>query len=817
MNYFNTEKKQDLPLRSLRLCGEKPQSGVAVIMVLGLLTVMTIMAVAFAVTMRTERLAAGNAVDILRARELVYVGLARAMNDLSTNLLGTNGLSGNNGKAYPEWNVTNSYTNIARWAIGVTNSSGEAANYIPQTLLPVVQAADALNSANHWLPVERVVLTNNHGTNVIVESNLMGRVAYTIVNCSGLLDANYVGGMDRAGGTNPAEIAITNLPDIAKQANLNFFLIGRNNSVRFENLAQLNVAMINDYAKQSSNLFVYSRGLPGYWNSGVQTQVNLAGTNINIRQVYITKALADAGFLDTDAYTIWHNLIDYVDTNHVWDSPYAVEPVPMINEIVVSNTLTVSKVPDGSYEHTITGAVYVECWYPFVSNSDVSFDVVSKAEFSGSMAPDTVGESHSTISSPVATGSFHIIRRDFGPKSFTKSSPCNVAFDSKITVSVEIGGGGVTVDKLEGTEGTASLTNTTIGIEGQTHFSMASAECRDPRFNYYITNTNLWRYNSWQDSMQTTLNEVNQFAKDDLNDASYNCDKDARMFIANRPLKSVAELGYLVYSTNSPWCTVKLYNPGLNAVLDKFGLQADPFVVIPASGIFAVPEGRNYQTGDPVILETTGHLPTPLSPDTVYYVIYESKNSFRLAATQADALARVSLTISSAGDSSVIIPIYVNAISRGTVNPNSRQVDALAAVFAQMPVDEYFGGPSNRLSMTSARTLAQRLIDGGYYTNLSDIGRGLINFDGLTNMGGSSISISSELQRESFFRNAIGLFNLRQNMFTIIIEAQAASGPGDTMPRNIPKNPAKQRAVVIVWRDPYTGEMFVRNIKWLGD
>jgi hypothetical protein len=34
---------------------------------------------------------------------------------------------------------------------------------------------------------------------------------------------------------------------------------------------------------------------------------------------------------------------------------------------------------------------------------------------------------------------------------------------------------------------------------------------------------------------------------------------------------------------------------------------------------------------------------------------------------------------------------------------------------------------------------------------------------------------------------------------------------------NIPKNPAKQRAVAIVWRDPFTGEMFVRHLKWLGD
>ncbi|MEI7782108.1 MAG: S8 family serine peptidase, partial [Planctomycetota bacterium] len=46
---------------------------------------------AFAIAMRTERVAAGNYADSVRARQLVQVGLARAMNDLAVKL-GTNGL-----------------------------------------------------------------------------------------------------------------------------------------------------------------------------------------------------------------------------------------------------------------------------------------------------------------------------------------------------------------------------------------------------------------------------------------------------------------------------------------------------------------------------------------------------------------------------------------------------------------------------------------------------------------------------------------------------------------------------------------------------
>ncbi len=55
-------------------------------MVLGILSVMVIMAVAFAISMRTERVAAGNYADSVRARQLVHVAIARAMADIQNNL-----------------------------------------------------------------------------------------------------------------------------------------------------------------------------------------------------------------------------------------------------------------------------------------------------------------------------------------------------------------------------------------------------------------------------------------------------------------------------------------------------------------------------------------------------------------------------------------------------------------------------------------------------------------------------------------------------------------------------------------------------------
>ncbi|MDD4352644.1 MAG: pilus assembly PilX N-terminal domain-containing protein, partial [Candidatus Gracilibacteria bacterium] len=65
---------------------KKHNSGIALVMVLGILSVMLILAVAFAIAMRTERMAAGNYADSVRARQLVHVGIARAMADIQNNL-----------------------------------------------------------------------------------------------------------------------------------------------------------------------------------------------------------------------------------------------------------------------------------------------------------------------------------------------------------------------------------------------------------------------------------------------------------------------------------------------------------------------------------------------------------------------------------------------------------------------------------------------------------------------------------------------------------------------------------------------------------
>ncbi|MFA7159551.1 MAG: hypothetical protein WC299_09635 [Kiritimatiellia bacterium] len=716
-----------------------PDSGIALIMVLGLLTVMVLMAVTFAISMRTERLAAGNAADTVRAREMVHAALARALSDLAVTL-GTNGLNSHAsgvrvGRAYPIWSVTNSHTNVdgiarARWAYTNALVKGDATNYVPGALLAAAMNADYANNSNHWLPVESLAY-NIFGQ--VIETNLMGRVAYVILNCSGLLDANYAGSgsAPRGMGTNPSEIAIANLDEIGA-GRLGNFIDKRDDAVRFETMAHLNSIGSTAIDAPASNLFVYSRALPGYWDNAlacVGTQVNLAGeaTNLIAHQSYITNAFVSIGFGQFEAGVLYSNLIDYVDDDLTPSNfEYCVEAIPMINEIVVSNGVEVTA---GSLATTrkyrVFTDIFIETFFPFVKSEIAFFTLNVTNTFSGTagfLHPQTPFTQNNV---PVSAGNYKY-RIHIEKPQFEAGTVNSITLIAAIDPKIQLGTPTVNGDILRSS---VSLTTTHDGSSIGRDNKAASYECLDPRFNYNPADAQQWRARVPAiTASDAPLHDVNPWIFEWWA-AHPDGDLDFAMHVANEPLESVAELGCLVYTPASPWQTVKLYGPARQRVLDVFGIKK------------------------------------------------HSSDAF-----------------------------ITNIIYRGLVNPSPNvATDATAIVLADMPVNEYPGQSTFiKLSMDDdARPFVSRLYAGGSFTNLSDVSLNLTSND--------FTKADSEIKRESYFRNAFNLFNLRQNMFTIILEAQAASGG------NLPRNPARQRAVVIVWRDPYTGEMFVRHIKWLED
>jgi hypothetical protein len=139
--------------------------------------------------------------------------------------------------------------------------------------------------------------------------------------------------------------------------------------------------------------------------------------------------------------------------------------------------------------------------------------------------------------------------------------------------------------------------------------------------------------------------------------------------------------------------------------------------------------------------------------------------------------------------------IGTNVVLQGQFNPNSRNIDAWAAVLRDMPVDAYPGEPAVApLSKPDAYNLATALVgSSGKYTNLSDFGRAT-NVFSVSPLAGLSF-----LRQESIMRNTYGLLQPRQNYFMILLFAQSSKiVPGLTDISALPS----MRAIAEVWQDP---------------
>ncbi len=701
------------------------RSGIALVMVLGVLSLMVLMAVSFAISMRTERVAAGNQLDTVRARHLARVGLVRAMDQLYREC--GRDLPDSN-LVYQEWAVTNSYTLDPTNAPPVDLLKGSASNFVPRSLWDAAVAANdtnSPNSSNYWISIiSDVKETNsNYGT-----TNLIGRVAFMILNCSGLLDANFAGGAERGCGTNPVEIALTSLPEMSVAYTP--ILTNRADWKRFETLEELNELA----GYESENFFIYSRAPPGYYTNNspllVGTQVNLGGDFDDLvdRKQQIINAFELSGFSVKHAGILFTNLINYVDIGRIpiddakapaMGTP-ATKPVPMINEVVVE-----CEVNNSGTNFTVGQKyLYVELWAPFVEFDPISYSVEVSGGFAAGMPGDLHGDKFTPSPPPAEQFSARTIKHfkipinvPIPPFTSMNNEVVMVVTNLEASVFRHAGAGHEEVDRFTSPALYWVATNVCPNVKNLVRFSM---ECVDPRINWDPNDLNQWVWTN-----MPSLDQINGCTSNFWKN-TVGCDTNDEMYVAcSNALHSVGELGYLVYSN---WSTIKLCGSGADPVLDYFAIETN------------------------------------------------------------------------CGD------FVTNVVWRGRVNPNTTNREVLAAVFSEMPADEYpeQAGPT-RLDWTQAVDVADFIIENRPYTNLSDVCRldwGNEEFIGIA---------TNELQREAFIRNTAGLLSTRGQVYTILIEAQVASGG------NIPKNPSRQRAVAVVWRDAWTGEMIVRYLKWLPD
>jgi Tfp pilus assembly protein PilX len=311
-----------------KLCpGSK--NGVALIIVLGLLAVLTLIAVAFAIAMRVERLAARNYVNNIRAEQLVQAGIVRAMETIDMTM-STN--------CYPDWKKLG-FSPVSD-ALPSTNGSTtlpidppiigiEATNAIPEALLPDVNVAAPLCT---WTNI--VAWTNEFGVT-------SGNVAYVAINCSGLLDANYVGGASATGsGTNVNQIDLTQLPDLGKSAMYaSYFTNNRAADMRYETVTELSALnKLNDpkhtqafpTGTNATDFFVYSYD-PGrdlMWNNRA---------NLGTRGIVLYPKFAVNSITNTPEWIASYNM---VSNSGAAVNPEAYHFIPGTDTLPINNNVS---------------------------------------------------------------------------------------------------------------------------------------------------------------------------------------------------------------------------------------------------------------------------------------------------------------------------------------------------------------------------------------------------------------------------------------------------------------------------------------------
>jgi hypothetical protein len=516
------------------------RQGVALILVVGMLALMMVMGVTFSIFMRTERLAAGHFRAGVQTRELLQVALARALDDIEFSV-GT--------AVYPPWSILESG---GLGDIHTNALSGSISNWIPLAVL------EATNPAPRWIDIPSG-----------------GRVAYLVLNCSGLIDVNNAGGSVRASGTNVSEIQIATLPDIGTDANAAALVAGR----PYETMQELGVKAAAALTGLPKNLVVYSNFPTNYSGGADLGLVDLSGgvSNLQDRKTGIISGLNKSGIPLSDQLFVYSNLLYYVDPSPVPMTPDDLgspltKSVPMINEVRVTNSVIM--VGGGKSVTLVT--VDIEWFYPFVKKSPFTFDIVCDVEITGVSStlgkyvpPRIVSQSKpSTYSGQ--TGTYERVQF---------STATNVTFTSNDTVQLafKIGAkvlrGGDIVDSVPYPYDSASYLSATgmlMTIPTTLSGGVKGYECVDPRFNW----STLAASAQW--IAYTPLNPNGTIKLPNWITGKLFPNKYLGLYVAGEPLHNVGELSYLLRGAkvSDKWSSIRIFtNSSVDRVLDHFMVQ----------------------------------------------------------------------------------------------------------------------------------------------------------------------------------------------------------------------------------------------------
>jgi hypothetical protein len=735
--------------------------GIALVLVLGILSILLILGVAFATALRTEQLATRNSIDSLRARQLVDVAVAEALDTIDAV----------RDETLEDFIFQTSATNSGELIFMSAGATGEF----------ITKSEILAGSARSFLPPS--IITHLTGTpdpefiEITTPSSapaFTGQVAFLVADVSGYIDGSRAGGMIRNHGTNVGEIALF---DVRVNERTAFADDRRDIWGEFDtrpDFMMLAQPYLDGAPQTNEWMMPFSYFPTGYWHEAseiVTAPFDVRTTMPGFSQMVIgvdpldldtlDQAIQDSAFDSSfNSRELAANIRDYLDEDNIPGNGIpcnmCTEAVPMVNEIRLSNRLE-TRVELGVTNWCSTIRLDVEVWFPFegastqLSDFEVKLNGLAVGPFGGAPALNVlISRGEETLQRQLGQPGFEVFSLLL-PEACSSVEPVftSVRVRGEVAV-VELATGGEVDDLAFDTDSINEpwsdlfedplippdpLDPAVVGY--------VAKQVDDPRLNWDWDNTNQW-INVTAAGANHGAHTLGRENTDAMTvGTNPEQDDDTVMFVRNGMYRSPGELGNLLYDENKPWQTIRLLGPD--------------------------PDG-------------TANL-------VEHFAARDTEHGFvNLNALEDDILAAV----------------FINC-------PVRRYPDELPGSGPMQSGNAY----------AAANVIINAGRNGGGYVNRADLARHLMS----TQLVFQVQRLSTDVEAENLISNAYGLLGTRQNLFVIYAVAQVFAPKSRIITaerravalawRDPFPNPDDPNNVPGVGGGRHTA--FVRNVVWLNE
>lgn len=779
----------------------KQKNGAALVIVLGFLAILTITIIAFTTQTRSERISGRAYVSSAQTAHLLNTALTDAMSQIDQKAGST---------FFPPFIALSSSDSEADQLLCDSIQFDTEADFFPQKNQLLSEAFNKATNDAEWLPIL------NHD-----QSAAIGRIGYIVVNTTGLLDANTVGGVDENGdyrerraGTSPAEIQLSNhkrmIDEFHANSTLPFphispdtpagvlrtaadpelsaaqaFVHNRDQAwKRFETIRDIKqLGMIHE-----PNIFTTDIESFSTWSFDPREDRRVfMGTNsATLNEVAIREeipAVANADF-------VLNQLRDYLDTDTDPEDEYgnytdlSVEPVPMINEIVLQLQSTFEPVIEFDTEGepyvervnlTNSMILSLEVWYPFIGydNPDTFAVQVYNVDALSYPSYDLVGDINEWETITEIDGSI---------TSPTGKKLPYVPFDFEIPST-----------------NTSYIASSKADIDGlfaelDTEFYFEEVACINQTTGRKVDRVRNVIINLLEPVSNVLLPEI-----EDLSDILFDAEQAVETNI-------VYEVGLSARDPRLNWNgtdTAQWIEVDDLGHLEDGSFVSDNlgyFEFLPSLGDinFILNKDTNAANSELLMhVRNTDRIDTPFE---LTYLLYSDKHpwqTFQMLAENDPYNTRSIIKNLS--------PYENNPPRHGRINPYTIHQNVLTAAFMNMPLNEYNPHNLQRLGPTEAYEAAlyfqNHIRQHGWPDHAAEYGD-LMKTEELKNLTG----ITNPWAQESFIRNTYELFNPRDTLYTVIIAAQSGTDADQNGLIEDDEVQGTRQAVASVWRDPLTGK-----------